>query len=77
MTYYRCIVTLKSGLHKTLRVSKDMVAKICYEFREMQRSIWKDTIILCVRSGESLTLNDIISCKFINEYTREEFLTLS
>ena len=77
MTYFKAIVTLKNGAHKIIRMSREMVAHIVTEFRKMQHNIFNDVVIIEAAAEEFLCLNDIKSCKFINEYTREELLTLA
>lgn len=75
MTNYRCIVTLRSGAHKILRMTRDVVAHVVAEFRKMQHCIFNDRVTVNV-GGYTLTLNDVTSLKFMNEYTGEEFLTV-
>lgn len=76
MTNYKCIVTLRSGAHKILRMTKDVVAHVVAEFRKMQRSIFNDKKTVNV-GGYTLTLNDVTCMRFMNEWTGEEFLTVS
>lgn len=70
MTNYKCIVTLKNGAHKLMRVTFDVMAKIVTAFREMQKCIFNDRVVLVV-NGTSFTLNDIMKMVFINEYNGE------
>ena len=77
MTHYKTIVTLKNGTHKILRLTKDMVAKFVYNFRQMQRNIFGDRIYLwSLYDDEYLVMNQVASCKFINERTGIEFLSI-
>lgn len=71
MTNYKCIVTLRSGAHKLVRVTRDVMAHIVTEYRKMQRSIWRDRSVLEV-NGTTLTLNDIAKMVFVNEWTGEK-----
>lgn len=73
--YYKAIVTLKNGAHKLIRVSYRMVAHLNAKFQEVKRSIFNDivTVEIC---GYKLCINDILKCKFINERTHEELLTI-
>lgn len=75
---FKCIVTFKNGAHKILRVTIDMVAKITYEFRSCQKSIFSASEIwlLCITSEEMLNISEVKQCKFINERTGLEYLTI-
>lgn len=73
---YRCKVTFKNGRHKILRIAIDLVAKLTYEFREFQKNIFRETWLLCIRENEFINITEIQSCKFINERTGKEFLTI-
>lgn len=70
MTNYRCVVTLKNGAHRILRMTRDVVAHVVYHFRKMQQSIFSDRVVLTV-NGQPFTLNDVKRMLFINEYTGE------
>ena len=76
MTNYRCVVTLKNGAHKILRMTRDVVAHIVSEFKKMQKNIFNDRVTVNV-GGSTLLLNDVTSMRFLNEYTGEEFLTVA
>ncbi len=73
---FKCIVTFKNGAHKILRISIDMVAKITYEFRECQKNLFKETWLLFITANDFINLSQIKSCKFINERTGSEFLSI-
>ena len=73
---FRCIVTFKNGTHAIIRMTIDMVAKITYEFRELQKNVFTETWLLWVTADEMLNLSEIKSCKFINERTGVELLTI-
>lgn len=75
MTYYRTVVELTNGCHKILRLTYSEVAHVVSEVNKFRRSIFNHVveITLC---GVTLCLNEILSWKFINEYTREELLTI-
>ncbi|MBQ9560569.1 MAG: hypothetical protein IJV08_11430 [Bacteroidaceae bacterium] len=75
MMNYKCIVTLHNGAHKIVRMTKDVVAKICYLYRQMQRSIFNDAVIVAV-NDTVLVLNKCRSLRFIYEDTHREYLTL-
>ena len=42
MTNYKTIVTFRNGTHKILRMTRDLVAKFVYTFREMQKNPFGD-----------------------------------
>lgn len=75
MTYFRTIVTMTNGLHKSLRLSRDQVAHVVYEMDRFRKSIFREVKKITL-NGITLCLNEIISFKFINEYTHEELLTI-
>ena len=66
---------LSNGCHKILRLSRDQVAHVVYEVNKFRRSIFRDVVEITL-NGMTLCLNEILSWKFINEYTREELLTI-
>ena len=72
MTNYKCIVTLKNGSHKIVRMTKDVVAHVVTEFRKFQSSIFKDVVLLELANETFLVLNNIRQFVFINEYTGEK-----
>ena len=74
--YYKAVVTLKNGAHKLIRVSYRMVAYLNAKFQEVKRNIFGEIVVVEI-SGHTLCINDIASCKFINERTHEELLTLA
>lgn len=73
---FRCVVTMKNGTHKIMRVTIDMVARITTAFREHQKSIFKDIDLLIV-GCDVLNFLLVDRIKFINERTNEEYLTLA
>lgn len=71
MTNYRCIVTLKNGAHKIMRMTKDVMARLTYGFRRSQTDPW-----LCKRYEDifrqfELKASEVAKMLFINEYTGE------
>ena len=77
MTNYRAIVTFRNGTHKIFRVTRDLVAKFVYMFREMQKNPFGDVYLWYVCDDEFMNMNSISGVKFINEYTGEEFVSVS
>lgn len=51
MTYFRTIVTMTNGLHKSLRLSRDQVAHVVYEMDRFRKSIFREV--------KKITLNGI------------------
>ena len=75
MNDYKCIVTLKNGGHKILRLTKRMVAHIVSEFRKMQQSIFSELVCIKIDAYHFLTLNDVREMKFYED--GEEYLTIA
>ena len=76
MTNYKTIVTFRNGTHKILRMTRDLVAKFVYTFREMQKNPFGDLYLWPLYDNEAMSMNAVSSVKFINEYTGEEYLSL-
>lgn len=76
MTYYKTILTLKNGRHKILRLMRAEVAHVVSEVRKFRTALFRDDERELTICGVTFTLCEIISWKFINEYTREELLTI-
>lgn len=78
MQIFKCIVTFKNGAHKILRITIDMVAKLTYEFRNCQKNLFSPSEIwlLEITEQDLLNLSEVKSCRFINEKTGIEFLTI-
>ena len=74
MTYFRCIVTLRNGAHKILRMTRDVMATMVTAFRSAQKSPWliKRHADLFERFG--LTPSQVLCLLFINEYTGEKLV---
>lgn len=75
---FKCIVTFKNGAHKILRFTIDMVAKLTYQFRSCQKNVFSSSEVwlLEVSQDDMLNVSDIKSCRFINERTGLEYLTI-
>lgn len=76
MTNYRTIVGLTNGCHKIVRLDKGQVAHVVTEWRKFRRSVFREVVSLTL-NGTTLCLNEILSWKFINEWTGEEFLSIN
>lgn len=75
-TMFHVVITMNNGFHKTLRVSRRMVAHIATKFRECKDDIFHRFAEIDVY-GEKIVLNVIKEIKFVYENTHTEFLTLS
>jgi len=71
MTNYKCIVTLKNGAHKIVRMTKDVVAKLVTAFRKQQNDPWLTERYEQVFAHFELTPSQVLKLLFINEYTGE------
>lgn len=72
---YKCIVTLKNGGHKILRLTRRMMAHLVSEFRKMQQAIFAEIVCIEIDAYHFLTLNDVREMKFYED--GEELLTVS
>ena len=74
---FRCIVTLKSGARKIIRMTIDKVAKFVYLFRSQQKNPFNnESYLFGLCEDEYLLMASVEGAKFINERTGEEFLSL-
>ena len=76
MTNYKTIVTFKNGTHRIIRMTRDLVAKFVYMFREMQRNPFMDIYLWHLCDDEYMNMNVVSRVKFINAYTGAEYLSL-
>lgn len=76
MTYFRTIASLANGLHKIMRLDRSQVAHAVSEFRKAQVSPFMDGHVLKI-GEDSLDLKTVLSLKFLNEWTGEEYLTVN
>ena len=74
---FKCIVTLKSGAHRIIRMTIDKVAKFVNLFKEQQANVFKnESYLFDLSEDEALLMASVAGAKFINERTGEEFLSL-
>ena len=76
VTNHNTLVTFRNGTHKILRMTRDLVAKFVYIFREMQKKPFGELYLWPLYDNEAMNMNAVSSVKFINEYTGEEYLSL-
>ena len=74
---FKCIVTLKSGAHRIIRMTIDKVAKFVNLFKEQQANVFNnESYLFDLSEDEALLMASVAGAKFINERTGEEFLSL-
>lgn len=74
---FKCIITLKSGARKIIRLTIDKVAKFVTLFREQQEHIFKnESYLFELSADECLLMSAVTGAKFINESTGQEFLSI-
>lgn len=72
MTNYKCIVTLKNGAHKIVRMTKDVMARLVVAFRKNQRDPWLTERYENTFQSYGLNPAQVLKLLFINEYTGEK-----
>lgn len=73
---FKCIVTLANGTHRIVRVTIDKVARIVSAVRELG-SPWLNDRCQQTFRQMGISPKDFVSCRFLNERTGEELLSLS
>lgn len=74
---FKCIVTLKSGAHRIIRMTIDKVAEFVNLFKEQQANVFNnESYLFDLSEDEALLMASVAGAKFINERTGEEFLSL-
>lgn len=74
---FKCIITLKSGARKIIRMTIDKVAKFVTLFREQQELVFKnESYLFKLSADECLLMSAVDGARFINERTGQEFLSL-
>ena len=73
---FKCIVTLSNGTHRIVRVTIDKVAKIVAAIRELSQP-WLSDRYQQTFEQMGISPRDFVSCRFLNERTGEELLSLS
>ena len=74
---FRCIVTLKNGGHKIMRMTIDKVAKFVRQYRDFQRSLFPRESKWDICDAEYVMFAQISEVRFVNEYTGEELLSIA
>lgn len=76
---FHVTICFKNGMHKIIRCRQATVAKITAAFRECKKNIFASTErwYLVIPGYGLLNISEIKECKFTNESTKEEFLTLA
>jgi len=68
---FKCIVTLKNGLHKTVRMTVEKVTTFFTALRMLKESPWLTSRYEEFFREIGIDFRDISHCKFINERTRD------
>lgn len=68
---FRCVVTLRNGAHKIVRMTVDVMAKLTYAFRRKQSDPWLTERYEDVFRQFELLPSQVVKLLFINEYTGE------
>ena len=74
---FKCVVTLSNGMHKIVRMTIDKVAKLCTAFRQKKEMPWLQKRYDEFFGELGIRPNEFVSCRFINERTGEELLSLA
>lgn len=73
---FKCIITLKNGAHKIVRMTIDKVASVAYAVRDLKNvGIVSKRHVDLLRQLE-IQVYQIAGCRFINERTGQELLSL-
>ncbi len=73
---FKCIITLKSGAHKIVRMTIDKVAAVTCAVRDLKNvGIVSKHHVDFLRDME-IQAYQIVGCRFINERTGQELLSL-
>lgn len=73
---FRCIVTLKNGLHKTVRMTVEKVAKMCAALHQLKESPWLTARYEQFFLEIGIDYRYVAGCKFINESTGETLIEI-
>lgn len=71
MTNYKCIVTLRNGAHRIVRMTIDVVATLVTAFRRKQSDPWLSPRYEEVFRRFGLDSSIVSALLFINEYSGE------
>ena len=74
---FKCVVTLKSGAHKVVRMAVDKVARFAAAMRDLHTSPWLSSRYIDFFQSIGVDFREISSCKFINERTGETLITIA
>ena len=74
---FKCIITLKNGAHKIVRMTIDNVARLVNVFKEQQANVFQDeSYLFYLSEDEALLMKFVVGMKIINERTGQELLSL-
>ena len=64
---FKCVVTMRNGAHKIVRMTNDKVARFCAAMRELRTSPWLTQRYEDFFRDLEVDFRQVLSCKFINE----------
>lgn len=73
---FKCIVTLKNGAHRILRMSIDKVARMTAAIRELRMSPFMRQRYVDFFEDYDINAYDVEACRFINERTGQVLLSI-
>lgn len=71
---FKCVVTLRNGMHKIVRMTIDKVAQFAAAMRQVRESPWLTARDEQFFDSIDVDWRQIRSCKFINERTMETLI---
>ena len=73
---FKCVVTLRNGMHKIVRMTIDKVAQFAAAMRQIRESPWLTARYEQFFDSIDVDWRQIRSCKFINERTMETLIEI-
>lgn len=73
---FKCIITLKNGAHKIVRMTIDMVASVTCAVRDLKNIGLVSKRHIEILKELEIQAYQIAGCRFINECTGQELLSL-
>jgi len=73
---FKCIITLKNGAHKTVRMTIDKVASVTCAVRDLKSIGLVSKRHIEILKELEIQAYQIAECRFINERTGQELLSL-
>ena len=73
---FKCIVKMSNGMHKVVRMTIDKVATFAAAMRCLRECPWLTRRYEDFFSELGINYRNVESCRFINEWTGEELLSI-